>query len=57
MANIIKNNSRGNTSYRITLPKEQAEAYIKKHGTEIAVNEWGEGFKLSPLKKVSNEKL
>lgn len=55
MANIIKNNSRGNTSYRITLPKEQAEAYIKKHGTEIDITNWGEGFKLSPVKKVLNE--
>lgn len=56
MANIIKNKSRGNSSYRVTLPKEYAESYIKNHGTEIEIIPWGEGFKLSP-KGQSNEKL
>ncbi len=49
MANIIANKSRGNVSYRVTLPKDIAEAYIKKHGNEVDIKPWGEGFKLSPV--------
>jgi len=49
MAKITKNDSRGNSSYRVTLPKEEAEAYIKKHGNEINIEKWGKGFKLSPV--------
>jgi len=55
MANLIKNHSRDSYSIRITLPKEEADAYIKKHGYEIDIETWGEGWKLSPAKKVKDE--
>lgn len=55
MSNIITNTSRGNVSFRVTLPKEQASNFIKKHGNEVKVEPWGEGWKLSPVKEVQND--
>ncbi len=48
MAKITKMKAGKHYSYKITIPKDKAEAYIKKHGNEIDLREWGEGFKLSP---------
>ena len=51
MAKIQGNKSRGNVSFRVTLPRDKAEQYIEKYGKEIEVIEWGEGFKLQPPTK------
>lgn len=58
MAKIIETASgNGSKSYRIILPKELAEEYIKKHGKNITIKKLGEGFKLSPiLKEVKGDK-
>jgi len=48
MAKITKVTSGGGHSYKVTIPKEKAERFIKKHGKEINITEWGEGFKITP---------
>lgn len=50
MARIVKSKSGDSHSYKVTLPKAEAEAYIEKYGKELVIEPWGEGWKLSPKK-------
>ena len=51
MARIVKSKSGECNSYRVTLPKEEAEAYIEMYGKDIVIELWGKGWKLSPKKE------
>ena len=51
MAKIQRNKSNDYVSYRVTLPKDEAEEYIRKYGKDIKVIKCGKGFKLIPMKE------
>ncbi len=50
LAKITKVPNGDSYSYKVTLPKREAEAYIKEYGQDVVLKLWGEGWKLSPKK-------